>query len=88
MNDGFLVFEVAVMSHLSLEQRVATLEQQVAEIRSRQTCEGDNRDWRRTVGMFTDNPGMQELFAEALKIREADRKKARRPQRRGRRVKS
>jgi hypothetical protein len=38
--------------------------------------------------MFTDDPGMQELFAEALKIRQADRKKAHRRQGKGRRLKS
>ena len=36
-----------------------------------------DKDWRRTIGMFTDNPGMKELFAEAMKLRAADRKKAR-----------
>ena len=39
---------------------------------------GPAKDWRRTVGRFTDNPGMKELFAEAMKLREADRRKARR----------
>jgi len=43
---------------------------------------GHVKDWRRTVGMFTDDPGMKELFAEAIKLREADRRKARRGQRR------
>jgi hypothetical protein len=38
------------------------------------------KDWRRTIGMFTDNPGMKELFAEAMRLREADRGKARRRQ--------
>jgi hypothetical protein len=32
------------------------------------------KDWRRTVGICTDNPGMQELFADAMRLREADRK--------------
>jgi hypothetical protein len=47
-----------------------------------------DKDWRRTIGMFTDNPGMKELFAEAMKLREADRKKARRRQRRKQPAKS
>jgi hypothetical protein len=34
--------------------------------------------------MFTDNPGMKELFAEAMKLREADRRKTRRRQQRKR----
>jgi hypothetical protein len=39
-----------------------------------------DKDWRRTVGLFTDNPQMKELFAEAMKLREADRRKAGRRQ--------
>ena len=31
------------------------------------------KDWRRTVGRF---PELQEVFAEAMRLREADRKKA------------
>jgi hypothetical protein len=60
-----------------LEQRVAALERQMAEMKSQGNGPG-KEDWRQTVGIFTENPGMLELFAEAMKIREADRKKARR----------
>jgi uncharacterized protein (DUF433 family) len=35
------------------------------------------KDWRRTIGMFTDDPGMQELFRDALRLREEDRKRTR-----------
>jgi hypothetical protein len=56
----------------SLEQRVAALEQELAELQSQRRKERA-KDWRRTIGMFTDNPGMKELFAEAMKLREADR---------------
>ena len=65
------------MPPLSLEQRVAVLEQELSELKSRPRHPRD-KDWRRTVGMFTDNPAMKELFAEAMKLREADRRKARR----------
>ena len=61
----------------SLEDRVAVLEQEVSELKARQG-NGTEKDWRRTIGRFTDNPGMKELFAEALKLREADRRKMRR----------
>jgi hypothetical protein len=67
------------MPPLSLEERVATLEKELAELKARGN--GRDKDWRRTVGVFTDNPEMKELFAEAMKLREADRKKARRRQR-------
>ena len=63
------------MPPLSLEQRVAALQQEISELKSRRT-DGREKDWRRTIGMFTDNPGMRELFAEAMKLREADRSKA------------
>ncbi|HKA05659.1 MAG TPA: hypothetical protein VKD71_00285 [Gemmataceae bacterium] len=63
------------MPPLSLEERVAVLEQELSELKSQQ---GRGKDWRRTIGMFTDNPGMKELFAEAMKLREVDRRKARR----------
>lgn len=61
----------------TLEQRVAVLELELSELKA-QRENGHVKDWRRTVGMFTDNTGMKELFAEAMKLREADRGKARR----------
>ena len=64
------------MPPLSLEQRVAVLEQELSELKA-QRGNGHVKDWRRTVGVFTDNPEMKELFAEAMKLREADRRKAR-----------
>ena len=51
------------------------LEQELSQLKAHR---GRDKDWRRTVGMFTDNPGMKELFADAMKLREADRRKARR----------
>jgi hypothetical protein len=65
------------LAPLSLEQRVAAIEKELAGLKSRRN-NGRQKDWRRTVGMFTDNPEMKELFAEAIKLREADRNKARR----------
>jgi hypothetical protein len=62
----------------SLEHRVAALEKELAELKARR-WNGRVKDWRRTVGQFTANPGMKELFAAALRLREADRRKARRP---------
>ena len=67
------------MPPLSLEERVAVLERELSQLKSQPNGRRD-KDWRRTVGMFTDNPEMKELFAEAMKLREADRRKARRQQ--------
>jgi hypothetical protein len=68
------------MKPLSLEQRIAALEKDVADLKALQPNKAGARqkDWRRTIGMFTDNPGMLEIFEEAMKIREADRREARR----------
>jgi hypothetical protein len=82
------MMEAIAMPQLSLEQRVAALERQWAEMQLSKTNGPAKNDWRQTVGMFTDDPGMLELFSDAMKIREADRQKARRRSRQTRRVKS
>ncbi len=74
------------MNNQSLQERVAMLEKQMASLLAQPTNLEKQKDWRRTVGIFTNDPDMQELFADAQKIREADRQKARRrysPKRRG-----
>jgi hypothetical protein len=71
------------MLPLSLEDRVAAIEQELALLKSQRT-NGREKDWRRTIGLFTDNPGMKELFAEAMKLRKADRRSARPPRQRKR----
>ena len=75
------------LAPLSLEQRVAALEEELAGLKSRRR-NGRAKDWRRTVGIFTDNPGIKELFREAIKLREADRNRARRRQPKKRSAKS
>ena len=49
------------MPPLSIEQRLASLEQEVADLKAKRSNASRNKDWRRTVGMFTDNPGVQEI---------------------------
>jgi len=61
-----------------LKARVAALERQVAELKEAGSSRPRERDWRSTLGMFGDDPVMKQIFDEALKIREADREKARR----------
>ena len=60
----------------NLEKRVESLEAQVAELRAARASVA--KDWRRTIGAFTDDAGMQEILKEAMRLREADRNKARR----------
>jgi hypothetical protein len=77
-----------IMPPPSLEERVASLEKQVAHLQSQNANKPGRNDWQNTVGIFTDNPGMLEIFAEAMKIREADRAKARRKLRKPKRAKT
>lgn len=73
---------------LSVEQRIVVLEQDVADLKAQRASEPSGKNWRRTIGMFSDSPGVQEIFVEAMKLREADRKKARRTKRRKQPIKS
>jgi hypothetical protein len=67
------------MSQPTLEERVAALEQQVAELKAAVASGAGTKDWQSTIGMFTGNEVMKRIDEEALKFREADRRKARRP---------
>jgi len=67
------------MASLALERRIKTLELQVAQLQEevRSVHGGMTKDWRRTIGAFTDDEGMKEILREAMRLRELDRKKAR-----------
>ncbi len=61
----------------SLEERVALLELTVEQLVSKKLREPGRDDWRKTIGMFRDDPVMKEIQEEGRKIREADREPAR-----------
>jgi hypothetical protein len=66
------------MSRQTVEERLSELESHVAELRA--VVSGTQRpgkDWRKTIGAFTDDPGMQQILKDAMRLREEDRKKAR-----------
>jgi predicted nucleic acid-binding Zn-ribbon protein len=67
------------MTLAGLERRLKALESHVAQLQDevRSARSGREKDWRRTIGAFTDDEGMKEILREALRLREADRKKAR-----------
>jgi hypothetical protein len=65
------------MSRLTLEQRVATLESVVADLTAPPKA-NHKKNWRQTIGMFTGDEVMKRIDREALKYREADRRKVRR----------
>jgi hypothetical protein len=66
------------MTQATLEQRVSTLEKELAELRAVVTNGQGEKDWRSTIGMFAGDDVMREIFEEALKYREANRRQARR----------
>jgi len=59
------------------EQRLTKLDSCMADLHFQSPDRTRNKDWRRTVGVFTDDPGMQSILRDAMRLREADRKKAR-----------
>ncbi|HEY2414977.1 MAG TPA: hypothetical protein VGI40_22220 [Pirellulaceae bacterium] len=60
----------------SIEQRVAALESQVAELLMRRRQDADQpKDWRRTIGMFAGDEVMQEICRNALTDRDEDRRR-------------
>ena len=66
------------MAQSSLEERVATLESEVAALKAPRVKPRRKKDWRRTLGMFGDDEVMKRIFDAALAYREADREQARR----------
>jgi len=74
------------MTNLTLDKRVKLLESQMAQLQDELRATGSRKkDWRRTIGAFTDDEGMQEILREAMRLREADRRKVRsRPAAKGR----
>ena len=66
------------MVDATLETRVTALEQKVAELAQQGIAPPVVKDWRRAVGMFAGDELMKEIDEEGRKIREADRKRARR----------
>lgn len=74
------------MPNHKLEERVAALENEVAVLKEKLRS-ATEKDWRRTIGMFTGDEVMKRIDEEALKYREADRRKARQRYRKRQRAK-
>jgi hypothetical protein len=65
------------MSEATIEQRLERLERIVDELRQQATRRPDQPgrdDWRRTIGMFANDPIADEIIDETLKIREEERR--------------
>jgi hypothetical protein len=65
------------MSTSPLEQRVEALETKYAELLEMVRKKPSRDAWRKVVGMFADDPDIEELHEETQRIREADRLAAR-----------
>ncbi len=65
------------MARSRLEERVAALEKQVAELQTAINS-SQKKDWRSMIGIFSGDEVMRQINEEALKYREADRERARR----------
>jgi len=73
-----VICEVRIrMPESSLEERVQRLESSVQQLQAAIGNRTSGKDWRRTIGAFTDDAGMQEIFKEAMRMREQDRKRTR-----------
>lgn len=61
------------MSTINLEQRVEALEAQYAELLQMFQDKPRRNGWRKVVGMFVDDPLIEDLHKETQRIREEDR---------------
>jgi hypothetical protein len=65
------------MAEATLEERVATLEQLVAQLIRTSERAARKKEWRRTIGMFDGDPIILEIIAEGRRLREEDRRQGR-----------
>jgi len=66
------------MRQPTIEKRLSDLEGRISELSRIVHQSARAKDWRRSIGAFTDNPEMQAVLADALDIRAADRARAHR----------
>jgi hypothetical protein len=62
---------------VTLEERVAALEETVAQLVAQSDSVVIRKDWRSTLGWFAGDPIMKEIDEEGRRIREADRQQGR-----------
>jgi hypothetical protein len=61
----------------SLKERVAALEETLAQLLSQSDSAVAKKDWRSTLGMFADDPIMKEIDEEGRRMREDEASDAR-----------
>ncbi len=63
------------MPETTLEDRVVKLEQLMDTVLQRVDIATRKKDWRRTSGMFDNDPLIKEIIAEGQRVRAEDRRK-------------
>ncbi|HET6252129.1 MAG TPA: hypothetical protein VFE47_30870 [Tepidisphaeraceae bacterium] len=66
------------MREISFEKRLSELERRVSELDRTLSQSARKKDWRRSIGVFTDDPSMQDILKNAMRIRANDRAQAHR----------
>jgi len=66
------------MAQTNVKKRLSALERAVAGLVESRRPADRAKNWRRTVGMFSGNELMEQIDAAGQKIREEDRRRARR----------
>jgi hypothetical protein len=66
------------MDRQSLERRFAKLEAQLGKLQDElRAVKGQAKGWEHAIEKYGDEEGLQSVFSAAMKLREADRKRAR-----------
>lgn len=62
----------------TITERIEVLEAQVASLRELlvEATSDRGKRWQRTIGASTDDPGMQQILKDAMKLREANRRQS------------
>ncbi len=63
------------MTRPTLEERMNALEKRVEDLQAQVQKLARPKDWRNIVGRFEGDEGMKQIFEEARKIREEDRRR-------------
>ena len=63
------------MPEATIEERITKLERLVDLLLHRIDVSVNKKDWRRTAGMFDDDPLMKEIIKEGQRVRAEDRRK-------------
>jgi hypothetical protein len=64
------------MTQQTLEDRVSAIEKTLAQLLAHMKSANNGKDWRSTIGMFSDDPVMKQIQEEGEKIRKAERQEA------------